>query len=360
MGLFKRTFTERGAPPGTIVPPDAFVEPELHVISYTSEAYAEHDVGGPADVRTLLRTGRVVWIDVHGIGDGSIVRDFGDLLELHPLAVADVVHFGQRPKVELYDGVLFVVVPMATLQDDGSIGWEQVSLFLGEDYVLTFQERPGDCLDPLRERIRQGRRPIRTQGADYLACMVIDAIVDGYFPILEHGGGRLEEFEEQILVHPTQAALMTLYEARRDLLTFRRAIWPLRDALRHLMQEEDFPISPSARLYLRDTTDHAMQVVEVNETYRELAASLLEVYLSMVGQRTNDIMRVLTVMASIFIPLTFVAGVYGMNFDTDRPLNMPELGWSLGYVYFWGLCAGIVALLMFVFRRLGWLGSAER
>ena len=360
MTLFRRTFTKRGAPPGTIVPPAVFVEPELHVISFTADVHEEHGVEKPSELRPLLDSDRVVWIDVHGLGDGTIVRELGELLGLHPLAVSDVIHVGQRPKVDAYDGVLFVVVQMATLIGEEEVRWEQVSMFLGPNYVLTFQETPGDCLDPLRERLRQPSRQIRNAGADYLACMVVDAIVDGYFPIIEFEGERIEVCEDEILDRPTPSTLAKLYEIKRNLTTFRRAVWPLRDALTRLMRNDELALSDSARLFLRDTTDHTMQVADVTESYRELATSLVDVYLSMVGQRTNEIMRVLTVMATIFIPLTFVAGVYGMNFDTRKPMNMPELGWSLGYPFFWVVCLVIVGMLLVLFRHFGWLRSSDR
>lgn len=238
--------------------------------------------------------------------------------------------------------------------------WEQVSLFLRPGLVLTFQKRHDDCLDPLRQRIREAGKVIRRSGSDYLACMVVDAIVDGYFPVLERDGDELERLEAEILAGPRVENVRAVYRIKRDLMAFRRATWPLREALAHLMREEGGPISASARVYLRDTTDHVMQVVDVNETYRELASSLIDLYLSSVGHKTNEIMRVLTLVATIFIPLTFVAGIYGMNFDTSLPGNLPELGWRYGYLFFWLVCIALGGSLLALFRRLGWLGPRER
>lgn len=359
MPLYSRIFTPRGAPPGAIVPPVVRVPPQLHVLSYATDELVEHDPEDVSELADLLETERVLWIDVHGLGDGSVVSELGELLGLHPLAVADVVHVGQRPKVELYGDVLFVVLRMAAPGAEDGATWEQVSVFLGPGWVLSFQERPGDCLEPLRERIRRGGPRIRAAGPDYLACMIVDAIVDGYFPVIEDVGARLEAFEDELLEGPSHASLATIHGVRRELMSFRRAVWPLRDALAQLSRDDSYPVSDPVRVYLRDTMDHVLQAADVNETYRELSASLMELYLSRLGQRTNEIMRVLTVVAVIFIPLTFLAGVYGMNFDRRQPLNMPELGWPHGYLLFWAVCAGLVGALLLVFRRLGWLGLDE-
>ena len=356
--LFRRHYTPAGAPPGSMKRPERLVAPRIHAIAYDAESLEELDVAGPEQALALVRPGRVVWIDVQGLGDGSVVHQLGMGLGLHPLALSDVVNLGQRPKFEDYDDVLFGVVRMIAVDEDtGALEWEQVSLFLGPGWVLTFQETHGDCLDPLRERLRKGRRQVREAGGDYLACMVVDTIVDAYFPVLEHHGDELERLETAILRSPTREILHGVYRIRRDLVAFRRAAWPLRDSLNQLLRDEDAPISDHARPYLRDTTDHIVQIVDVNETYRELASSLVDVYLSTLGHRTNEIMRVLTVVSTIFIPLTFLAGVYGMNFDTTHPLNLPELGWPYGYVAFWLVTLAVGCTLLVIFRRLGWLGG---
>jgi len=355
MSIFRRRFTAQGAPPGVVVPPERTITPEVSLFTYDAQDFEEQAVGVVSELRGRTEGPRVAWIDVRGLGDGAVVQELGALLGLHPLAVSDVVNLGQRPKVDQYDEVLFLVLHMATMNGDGRLRWEQVSLFLGAHYVLTFQESYEDCLEPLRNLVRAGRTQVRASGADYLACMVIDGIVDGYFPILEHYGERLEEFEDTILGGHRRDVLGPLYVAKRDLAAFRRACWPLREALAHMLREDGLALSEPARLHLRDALDHTMQVVEVNESYRELSASLVEVHLSMVGQRTNDIMRVLTVVSTIFIPLTFLAGVYGMNFDTRSAWNMPELSWPFGYLAFWAVSLGLASGLLLLFRRLGWL-----
>ncbi len=358
--IFRRHLPQQGAPPGSFAVPEVHVEPRMHVISYDADELVENDVTGVEELPGILREGGVNWIDVQGLGDGSVVRELGELKNLHPLALSDVVNLGQRPKVDEYDDVLFFALRMVQITGEGRLAWEQISIFLGPGFVLSFQETHGDCLDPLRDRIRGGRKRIRSAGNDFLACMIVDTTVDGYFPVLEHHGDRLEEFEEIILDRPTRRVLGELYRVKRDLVTFRRSTWPLRDALQHLLRDESDALSPDALFYLRDTVDHVMQVVDVSETHRDLSAGLVDVYLSTVGQKTNEVMKVLTVIATVFIPLTFVAGIYGMNFDTQHPGNLPELGWKYGYLFFWGLCGLLVVVLLGVFRRLGWLGGGVR
>ena len=354
MALFRRRFTPQGAPPGAVAPAEeASVPPRITVASFDAGDLNETEIQSVDEL--VLDDGRVTWIDVSGLGDGSVVTQLGERLGLHPLALSDVVNVGQRPKVDEYDGALFIVLRMVTLDGRGELVWQQTSLFLLERVVVTFQESPTTCLEPLRARIRGGRKLIRSSGPDYLASMVVDSIVDGYFPVLEHFGEQLEVLEDQVLDEQAPDVLMDLYTTKRELAGLRRVTWPLRDALHHLVRDEQGSLSSSARLHLRDTLDHVMQVVEVTESYRELATSLVDVHLSMVGQRTNDVMRVLTVVSTIFIPLTFVAGVYGMNFDTRSAANLPELGWKYGYLFFWGVCAVMAIALLVLFRRLGWL-----
>ncbi len=358
--LFQRQYAAPGAAPGTFMLVDGF-PPRVHVFSYDLEHLVESDPDAANAVESWAGPHATDWIDVQGLGDGSIVRRLGERYGMHPLAMSDVVNFGQRPKADEYDDeALLVVLRMVRVTEEGRLDWEQVSLFLRAQSVVSFQERPGDCFEPLRVRLRGGRKQIRQSGADYLACMLVDAIVDGYFPVLEHFGEQLERLEAEILERPTSRALGDVYRIKRDLSAFRRAAWPLREALSQLIRDDESPLSDTARLYLRDTHDHVMQVVDVNETYRELASSLVDVYLSMLGHRTNEIMRVLTLVATIFIPLTFVAGIYGMNFDTAHPLNLPELGWRYGYLWFWGVSLVAAAGLLWMFRRLGWLGARER
>lgn len=349
--IFHRRFTKAGAPPGEFhVSVDA-VAPRIHAIRYSADSIEESN---PTDARTahaLLQEGSVTWVDVQGLADTDLIRTFGELFELHPLAVADTVNVGQRPKVEDYDDRLYCVVRMVTLNEDNQIHWEQVSLFIGPRFVLSFQETYGDCLGPVRDRLRQGKKQLRASGADYLGAMLVDAIVDGYFPVLEAFGDRLEDLETLVVDRPEQSVLAEVYRAKRDLMTFRRATWPLRDALNQLLRESHELIEDDTLPYLRDAADHVMQVVDVNETYREIATSFVDVYLSSVANRTNEVMRVLTIMATVFIPLTFLAGIYGMNFS-----DIPELHWRYGYLGFWIVSIIVAVTMIGIFWHLGWLG----
>lgn len=351
----RRSVVPAGSPPGTLAVTGGTSKPVLHLISYDAEAIEEVSGEDAGPLCSAVRPDRVSWMDVHGLGDQDVIRVLGETFGLHPLALADVVNLGQRPKAEDYGELMFFVLRMVTLDDELRLQWEQVSMFLGPNFVLTFQETPGDCLDGLRTRLRQGKRQIRCEGPGYLATMVIDAIVDGYFPVIEAFGDELEDLEKRVIRDPARGVLLDVYRAKRELLKFRQATWPLRDMLSHVLRGPPTSIAESTLPYLRDAEDHAMQVVEITESYRELLGSFVDIYLSSISNRTNEVMRVLTVLATIFIPLTFLTGVYGMNFDTRSPYNMPELGWRFGYVAFLGSCFVLALGLLWMFWRLGWL-----
>ncbi|MBI3300790.1 MAG: magnesium/cobalt transporter CorA, partial [Deltaproteobacteria bacterium] len=293
----------------------------------------EQEIRDPQRVRDFLDRWPVTWVDVEGLGDVETIRTLGEIFGLHRLALEDVINVHQRAKVEQYGEHHFIVTRMVRLGEH--LETEQLSLFLGKNFVLTFQEgHPGDCLDLIRERIRQKRGRIRDAGLDYLAYALLDAVVDCYFPILEEYGERLETLEDEILTRPHNGAVARIHEIKRNLLTLRRAIWPQRETFNTLLREEMPLVTDETRLYLRDCYDHTTQIIDLIETYRELGSDLIDVYLSSVSNRTNEIMRVLTVIATIFIPLTFLVGVYGMNFNpASSPWNMPELNWYWGYPF---------------------------
>lgn len=361
--LFRRHRPAPGSSPHTVIPPEVHVEPRLRYFRFGKTFPEEEGAVTVAEAAALRPRGPgdVLWIDVQGLGDGSVVKALGQAFDLHPLAQADIVHVGQRPKADEFveQDNLLIIARMLTANQHGEVEIEQVSIVNGPGLVLTFQERYEDCLNPLRDRIRVGRGHLYQGGSDYLAIQVLDSIVDGYFPVLERLGERLEELEHAILSQPVPELLHEIFIVRRGLMAFRRSVWPLRDAVSRLLREEE-TIDDDARLYLRDVSDHAHQVVDVLETYREMASGLVELYLSTLGQRTNDVVRVLTVMSSIFIPLTFLAGVYGMNFHTDVPGNMPELRWPYAYWVFWGVSICSALGMLFLFHRLGWLGTIQR
>jgi magnesium transporter len=296
----------------------------------------------------------VTWIDVQGLGDEAILRRLAQIFEIHPLAMEDVVNVPQRPKAESYDRQQLVITRMMKTADDGALDVEQVSLFVGPGYVLSLQERPGDVFDPVRARIRSGKGLIRRSGPDYLAYALIDAILDGYYPALERLGDRIQILEEGVSQAPTRAARLGIHRVRRDLLVLRRAVWPQREAVAALVREESPLIGPTVRQYLRDCLDHAVQILDVIDTYHELAGNLMEMYQSSVGQRSNDVMKLLTIMASIFIPLTFLAGLYGMNFD-----YLPELHYRWFYHALLGVMVLLAVGMLIYFKRKGWLGEED-
>jgi magnesium transporter len=302
---------------------------------------------------------RVTWIDVQGLGDVPMIRDLGVRFGLHALAIADIVHVDQRPKVEAYDTHLFIVVRMPQAGDRTST--EQVALIVGKDFVITFQERPGDCFDLVRQRLAQPASRLRQTGADYLGYALIDAIVDSYFPVLEHLGEQIEALESGVFDRPDPATISRIHDVKRDLLELRRAIWPQRELVNSLLREDTPFIQASTRIYLRDCADHAFQLMDVVEIHREIASGLVDLYLSSLSARMNEIMKVLTIIATIFIPLGFVAGVYGMNFDRSiSPFNMPELGWRFGYPFALGVMVVMALGMLGYFWRRGWLGESRK
>jgi magnesium transporter len=356
--VFRRSGTP-GAAPGTLTPPANAQPTTMRYMAYGPERFEEGAAADIAAVQQAAAQYPVVWLDVAGLADIATVERIGRAFRLHPLALEDTVHPHQRAKVDEYDSHDFVVVRMPPMA--GEEDTEQIALFVGTNFVISFQERPGDCLDPLRERIRQHKGRVRSEGPDYLAYSILDAVVDSYFAPLEACGEELEALEDDTIASPTRGIVHRIYAERRRLLAFRRAVWPLRDALSAILREPPPRFSPSTRVFLRDTYDHTVQIVDLLELYRELAAGLMEVYLSSVSNRMNEIMKVLTIISTVFIPLTFIAGVYGMNFNTDAsPLNMPELNWRFGYVLVMGSMAVLALAMLAMFRRWGWLGKEER
>ena len=351
---FHRRRPPVGAPPGTLVFPEDAAPVTLNVMVYDVQGVEERSGVSVDDLPALLADDRVTWIDVQGLGDEAILRRLAQIFEIHPLAMEDVVNVPQRPKAESYDRQHLVITRMMKTTDDGALDVEQVSLFVGPGYVLSLQERPGDVFDPVRARIRSGKGLIRRSGPDYLAYALIDAILDGYYPALERLGDRIQRLEEGVAGPPTQTARLEIHGVRRDLLVLRRAVWPQREAVAALVREESPLIGTTVRQYLRDCLDHAVQILDVIDTYHELAGNLMEMHQSSVGQRSNEVMKVLTIMASIFIPLTFLAGLYGMNFD-----YLPELHVRWAYPLLLGVMIAVAVGMLVYFRRRGWLGEEE-
>jgi len=340
-----------GSTPGALAAPAGEPPPKLHSMWYDLPRQGERALASPSEIPELLSDPSLtVWIDIEGLGNQDVLREIGRLLEIHPLAIADVANTPQRPKVELYGDRLLFVCHMAMLSAAGEIDFEQVSIVLGPNWVVSFQEKPGDVFDPVRERIRSPQMRIRRMGADFLAYALIDAVVDGYFAVVERVGEELDEIEDEVMQKPRRATLERMHGIRRQLLQLHRLQWRQRDAIATLSRDEVFPISEDVRPFLRDVHDHAFVVLDSIETYRDLSVSLMDVYLSAASNRLSEVMKTLTLVATIFIPLTFIVGVYGMNFD-----YMPELRWRWGYPAIWVVMIAIGGGLLAWFRRRDWL-----
>ena len=352
-------YDEPGTIPGTLDLEEDALPATIVLIDYNEDRASRTTLDSPEACAPYLDSESVSWVDVLGLGNENTWRRMAQVFDLHPLVLEDVVNVPQRPKVEDHEDQIVIIARMVLPKEKG-IGFysEQVSLVLGKHYLLTVQEEPDrDCFQPVRDRIRHDKGAIRKRGTDYLAYTLLDSIIDGYFPVLEAYGEHIDELEDEVVSKPTRRTLEKVYQIRRDLLALRRAIWPQRDALNSLIRDGSGSelISADVRVYLRDCYDHAVQVMDIVETYRELASGLMDVYLSSVSNKMNEIMKLLTVISSIFIPLTFIAGVYGMNFNTEKsPWNMPELNWYWGYPACLVSMGAIAAGLVFFFWRRGW------
>lgn len=343
--------TEPGAAPGTLVSDKSKHRTQFRIMMYGNGKLDERELSRPEEIPEPVAE-QVLWVDVNGLADADVIEAIGKKFNLHPLALEDVVHIHQRAKAEEYNDFLFVVARM--LYVDRLLASEQVSIFIGRNFVITFQEDPGDCFNSIRERIRQNGR-IHSRGADYLAYGLLDAIIDAYFPRMEKIGSQLDEIDEEITLGRGRVYLGQLHEIRRELIQIRKLLWQHRDALNALLRQENHLISHETQIYLRDCLDHVVQLMDVSETDRDSCIGLQELYLTDLGQRTNDVMKVLTLLSTLFMPMTFIAGVYGMNFNTQiSRWNMPELNWYYGYPFSLILMAATGALLMGYFWSRGW------
>jgi magnesium transporter len=355
MQLFNRRHTP-GTAPGTLAAIEPPSEPiRMRLAQYDLESLHESELERPQDLPPP-EPGRTRWLDVEG-HDADVIAELGRRLAIHPLALEDVINVGQRPKVEEFENSLFAVVDHFFIdKDTGDLAKDQISLVLREDLVLSVRERRSELFEPVRVRLRGGRPRIRGGGPGYLAYALLDTAVDHLFPVLENLGDRIEDIERSLLDGPTAEDLGALHLLKRDLLLLRKSLWPLRDMLSGLQRGESELLSDEARLYLRDVADHATMAVDIVETLREMVSSLMDLYLSSVSNRMNEVMKVLTIIATIFIPLSFIAGLYGMNFDPAvSPFNMPELGWYWGYPIALAVMAVVAVGLLAFFHRRGWI-----
>ncbi|MEP6887010.1 MAG: magnesium/cobalt transporter CorA [Nitrospirales bacterium] len=342
-----------GLPPGTLIHIGEQRVPttRLSLIEYSEGSLNEQELKNLSDWRPALEENKVIWLDVGGIHQVGLIEQIGSYFNLHPLVLEDIVNSEQRPKVDDYDEYLYVVLKMLYPHGDkGEIMAEQVSIVLGRNYILTFQENGKDCFNGIRIRIRNDKGKIRKCVADYLLYALVDAIVDHYFVVLEKLGEQIEAAEDQLVVNSDAIGLGRIHVLKKEILYLRRVIWPVREVVNGLLREEDGLIDPSTKVYLRDVYDHTVQILETIEMYRDRTGGMVDFYISSTSQRMTAVMKVLTIITTIFMPLTFIAGVYGMNFE-----HMPELKWRLGYPLILTIMTGIGIGMTFYFRRKKWL-----
>jgi magnesium transporter len=346
----KRAQEIAGQPPGTamFVGRQRMETVRLSYMRYNENLYEEKEMATPEECAELCRSSDVVWINVEGIHDPDTIEKIGGLFSIHPLTVEDIVNTMQRPKFEDFEKYIFIILKMLEYSN-GDMDTEQVSVILGENYVLTFQEKPGDVFDPVRDRIRESRGRIRKLGADYLAYALMDAVVDSYFMILETVGDLIEDVEDRVVLNPDPGTISEIHRFKRAMLYMRRTVWPLREEIALLEKSGSELVRESTALFLRNLYDHTIQVIDTTETYRDIISGMHDTYLSSVSNRMNEVMKVLTIIATIFIPLTFIAGVYGMNFR-----HMPELRWEYGYYGTLGVMLVVALVMIMFFKRKKW------
>lgn len=340
-------------PPGSIVyVGDGSPSPTtVSLIDYTESEVMERTGVTLEECMPLRDSPSITWLNFSGLADVDIIKRLGELFGLHPLVMEDILHIGQRPKLELYDKYVYLVVKMIYRGDNGKeVAYEQLSVVLGKNYVLTFQEKEGDVFNNIRERIRNNKGRLRRSGADYLVYSLLDSVVDNYFPALEKIGDVVEDLEERLSEDPDQDVLGDIYRLKREVLFLRKSIWPMREVVAAMMRQDIELVSPTTVTYLRDVYDHSIQVMDVVDTYTDMLSELTDVYMSTMSNRMNEIMKTLTIIATIFIPLTFIVGVYGMNFE-----YMPELSNRLAYPAVMLFMAGVSGVMLLYFRRKGWL-----
>jgi len=342
-----------GLPPGTLVHVGErkTEKVKITIIDYDPKNYQEKEVDKIEECFSFKDKPTVTWINIDGLQEVEIIEKIGAYFGIHPLVLEDIVHTGQRPKGEDLGDYLFIVLKMIYHdENEDEIMGEQVSLILGQNYVISFQEREGDIFNPIRNRIRNGKGRIRKAGADYLAYALLDAIVDQYFLVLERFGEKIESLEEELVTYPTPETVQLIHKLKRDLIFLRKSVWPLREVISGLERGESPLIVEPTGIYLRDVYDHTIQVIDTIETFRDMVSGMLDIYLSSVSNRMNEVMKVLTIIATIFIPLTFIAGIYGMNFKF-----MPELEWHWGYPTALIIMLVVVGFMVMYFRRKRWL-----
>lgn len=351
--ITKKTTKMVGLPPGTLVHigDETVAEVKIDVFDYDEKNYQEKIIKDIQECFVFKDKPTVTWINIDGIHKPGVIQKIGSCYGFHPLVLEDIMNTTQRPKVEFYDGYVYIVLKMLyfNTQNDELIS-EQVSMLLGPNYLITFQEgKPGDVFDLIRSQIRTGKGRIRKLKADYLAYCLIDAIIDNYFVILERQGEKIEKIEETLVKNPQPKTLQTIHNLKGDLVFVRRAIWPIRELIGKMLREETKLFDKSTTIYLRDVYDHSIQIIDTVESYRDVLSGMLDIYLSSVSYKMNDVMKILTIISTIFMPLTFITGIYGMNFE-----HMPELTWHWGYPMVLLLTISVAGFMIRYFKKKDW------
>jgi magnesium transporter len=349
----KKRSTKTGLPPGVLIHigEKKAEKVSINILDYDEVHFEEKAVKTIEECFPFKDKPTTTWINIDGLHQVEIVEKIGKNFDFHPLLLEDILNTEQRPKIEDFETYIYIVLKMLDHEDKtNEINSEQISIIFGHNFVISFQETEGDVFNPIRERIRTGKGRIRKMGSDYLAYSLIDAIVDNYFLILEKLGENIEDVEETMISNPTSETLHAIHRLKRKMISLRKSVWPLREVVSALERSDSSLIQASTRIYLKDVYDHTIQVIDTVETYRDMLSGMLDVYLSSISNKMNEIMKVLTIIATIFIPLTFVAGVYGMNFEF-----MPELKWEWGYPAIWVVMLTIGISMLFYFRKKKWL-----
>lgn len=350
---FSSDSEKAGLPPGSLVHigevPDA--EPRITVFDYTKDTVEEHVVQSVEQIVQFKDTKSITWVNIEGLKNVELVEAIGTYFDIHPLVLEDILNARQRPKLEEHDNYLYIVLKGLTLQRNHvSVEYEQISILVLENFVFTFKEKRDELFAPILRRLKDSKGRFRSQGADYLTYVILDTVVDSYFSLQDSFDEILDSLEDKLLSNPTTKLLETIQRAKRELIFVRRSVSPLREVLNTLLRSETALIDERTQVYFRDVYDHVIRISEAVETYRDILGGLLDIYISSVSNKMNEIMKVLTVFASIFIPLTFIAGIYGMNFE-----YMPELKWRWAYPVLWAVFVAIPVVLLVYFKRKKWL-----
>ena len=349
----KKISKKTGAAPGTLVHVGEQKTDRVHItiVDYATDQFRERECKTFEIVGPLKDLPTTTWLNIDGIQDIELIEKIGKHFNIHPLTLEDILNTGQRPKVDEFEDYLYFVLKMLYVDEKiNEVRSEQVSLVLGKNFLVSFQEVRGDVFESVRERLRQGKGRIRKGGPDYLAYALIDSVVDHYFIILEKIGIAIEDLEEDLLADSTTDTMQSIHAMKRELIYLRKQVWPLREVINTVTKQDLDSVDEKTVLFFRDVYDHTIQIIDTIESYRDILSGMLDLYLSTVSNRMNEVMKVLTIIATIFIPITFVAGIYGMNFKF-----MPELEWRWGYLGVWGIIIFMVLLMLFFFKSKKWI-----